>query len=575
MKKDIYILWISCFFHDSSISLMKNGEIVFAIEEEKITRVKHDHTFPENAILACLKHEGITIDDIDYIGFYEKPFIKFENFIKNYIQTWPLGYYGFIHWLKDWLQYKLHFSSILKKKTGYKGDIIYMNHHLSHAAGAFFSSGYHKSAVLTIDGVGEKSTTTWWIWEWIHLDIKENINFPHSIGLLYSTFTAYLGFEVNDWEYKMMWLAPYGKPMYTDLILKEIVELSTDGSFTINMNYFSYHLGRKMFNRKFEQLFWYTARQKNERLEQFHKDIAASIQEVVEKIVLQISSYIYNKTWIDSLCISWWVGLNCVLNYKILKLSRFKHIYVQPAPWDSWSSIWVCYYIYHCILGYKEKKHFSHIYLWSDFINDQDQNIIHLFSDQVTYEYIDNEAHLFDKIADLIYKNKVIGWYQWRTEFGPRALWNRSILWNPLEKKNWKRINLKIKFRESFRPFAPSLTQEFLSEHFDIQWSFPYMLFIAQVKNKKLFPAITHVDWTSRVQTVTKKSNERYYSLLKAFEKKSWYPILINTSFNLAWEPIVDSPKDALETFLACDMDYLVIWNYIIRKSRNNIALKI
>lgn len=564
MNKDLYILWISCFFHDSSVSLLKNGEIIFAIEEEKLSRIKHDNSFPEKAIKACLKHCNISINDIDFVGFYEKPFIKFENFLKNYIKTYPFWYYGFIRGIKEWLKYKLFFKRILYKKTWYRWEVIYIDHHISHAAWAFFSSGYEKSAILTVDWVWEESTTTWWIWEKNKIEVKEKIIFPNSIGLIYSAFTSYLWFAVNDWEYKMMGLAPYWKSIYVDIIKDKLIQKNNDWSFDLNLNYFSFQFWRKMINKKFEKLFWYKTRNKNEEITQFHKDIAASIQKVTEELLLNIVDYIYKETKLENLCISWWVGLNCVANYFLLKKSNFKNIYVQPSPWDWWSSVGVCYYIYNCIL-WKRSKKFENIYLWEEFRDEIIKLILKDYENKVSFEKIDFEK-MTKKVSKLIMENNVIWWVQWRAEFWPRALWNRSILWNPLNKENWKKINLKIKFRESFRPFAPSIIEEELWKYYDLKWQYPYMLFVAKSKNDNLFPAVTHLDWTSRVQTINEKQNLKYYLLLKEFEKVSGFPILINTSFNLSSEPIVYSPIDALNTFLNCWMDYLVLWDYFIYK---------
>ena len=565
MKKNIYVLGISCFFHDSSVALIKNWEIIFAIEEEKLSRIKHDSSFPEKSINKCLEYCKLDINDINYIWFYEKPFIKFENFIKNYIEVWPFWYYWFIKWIKEWLKYKLWFSSILKDKTWYKWNIIYLDHHLTHASWSFFSSKYNKAAILTIDWVWEESTTTWWIWDWINIEIKEKIIFPNSIGLIYSTFTSYLWFDVNDWEYKVMWLAPYGEPIYTNIILDELLNINDDWSYELDMKYFSFHLWKKMFNSNFESLFNHRFRKKTENIEKFHKDIASSIQKVIEILLLKISNYIYSKTKLDTLCISWWVWLNCVANYEILKKSKFKNIYVQPSPWDGGSSIWICYYIYHNILGNKRSINFNNIYLWEEYSDNNIENKLKRYSDKVTFIKL-SESNLIKKVSTLILDNNIIWWFQWRTEFWPRALGNRSILWNPLHKENWKKINLNIKYRESFRPFAPSITEDSLSKYYDLEWSFPYMLFIAKVRDKNLFPAVTHLDGSSRIQTVNKDQNKKYFLLLKEFEKKTGFPILINTSFNLAWKPIVNSPEDALNTFLHCDMDYLVLWDYLVNK---------
>ncbi|NDK07627.1 hypothetical protein EOM39_00095 [Candidatus Gracilibacteria bacterium] len=564
MKKDLYILGISCFFHDSSVSLLKNGEIIFAVEEEKLSRIKHDSSFPENAIKACLNYCNISISDIDYVGFYEKPFIKFENFLKNYIKTYPFGYYGFIRGIKEWLKSKLFFKRILYKKTGYRGNVIYIDHHLSHAAGAFFSSGYEKSAILTVDGVGEESTTTWGIGEKNQIEVKEKIIFPNSVGLIYSAFTSYLGFAVNDGEYKMMGLAPYGKSIYVDIIKDKLIQIKDDGSFDINMSYFSFQYGRKMINNKFEKLFGQKTRNKNEEITQFHKDIAASIQKVTEELLFSIVNYIYSETKLENLCISGGVGLNCVANYYLFKKSNFKNIYVQPSPGDGGSSVGVCYYIYSCILGEKSKA-FENIYLGEEFSYENIKLILKDYENKVSFEKIDIEK-MTKNVSKLIMENNVIGWFQGRAEFGPRALGNRSILGNPLNKENWKKINLKIKFRESFRPFAPSIIEEELGKYYDLNGQYPYMLFVSKSKNDNLFPAVTHLDGTSRVQTINEKQNLKYYLLLKEFEKVSGFPILINTSFNLSSEPIVYSPIDALNTFLNCGMDYLVLGDYFISK---------
>lgn len=564
-KENVYILWVSCFFHDSSVSLLKNWKIIFALEEEKLSQVKHDSAFPEKAINKCLEYCKLDITDITYVGFYEKPFIKFEYFIKNYIKTSPFWFYWFIKWLKEWLKYKLWFSNTLKEKIWYKWKIIYLDHHLTHSSWAFFSSWYTDAAILTVDWVWEESTITRGIWQKNKILIEEKISFPNSIWLLYSTFTAYLWFEVNDWEYKMMWLAPYWKPIYKDLIFRELIVLNENWSFELNMKYFSFIYWRKMFNKKFERLFWEKCRKYSEEINDFHKNIASSIQEVTEIIMLKLVDYIYNKTEQDNLTISWWVWLNCVANYKILKNSKFKNIYIQPSPWDWWSCIWICYYIYFNILNNKNISGFNNIYLWEDFLDNQIYEDLLKNNQFIRFEKL-TINDLLKKTANYLYKNKIIWWFQWRTEFWPRALGNRSILGNPLNIENWKKINLKIKFRESFRPFAPSIIEEDLNKYFDIEWSFPYMLFIAKTNFKDQIPAVVHLDNTSRVQTVNRLQNKRYYLLLKEFERISSHPILINTSFNLSWMPIVNSPSDAIKTFLNCEMDYLVLWDYFISK---------
>jgi len=568
-NKDIYILGLSCFYHDSAACLLKNGEIISAAQEERFTRKKQDEDFPEKAIEYCFNHAGITIDDITHIGFYEKPFIKFERLLKTYIKTWPISFVSFYKAMKVWLKQKLWIPSIIKKKLNYKGDILYINHHLSHAASSFLSSPFKESAILTVDGVGEWDTTTYGYGEDNKVNLTKRITFPHSLGLLYSAFTYYLGFKVNSAEYKVMGLAPYGEPKYVDKV-KEVIDIKEDGSYALKMKYFAYDYGLRMTNFRFHKLFGGPPRKPESKLTQREFDIAKSLQTVLEEILVKMGNHIHKETGKDYLCMAGGVALNCVANEKILANTPFKKIYVQPASGDAGGAAGVALYIYNSILNKPRKYEMDHVYLGPSYKSHHIYEL--LLKHAIPHKRV-QENELYDEIADKINNQKVIGWFQGRMEYGPRALGNRSILADARNEENWQRVNLKIKFRESFRPFAPTALAEEALNYFDIpkteklESGHPasYMLITSQGK-KKGIPAVTHKDNSARIQTVAKDVNPRYWNLINKFHEKTGTPVIINTSFNVRGEPIVCTPEDALKCFLRTQMDILVMHNFIIDK---------
>ncbi len=561
MNNDTYILGISCFYHDSAAALIKNGEVIAAAQEERFTRKKHDEDFPENAIEYCLKEAGIEKSNISHVAYYEKPFVKFERLLTTYINTWPRSYLSFLKAMKVWLKQKLWIPTIIRKELGFKGDIFYMDHHESHAASSVFASPFEKCAFLTADGVGEWSTLTYGKAANSKIEILKEIRFPHSLGLLYSAFTYYLGFKVNSGEYKVMGLAPYGEAKYCDEVRK-LIDVKDDGSFELNMKYFAYHYGLRMTNRHFNKLFGAPPRKPETKITQREFDIAKSLQVVLEDIMLKIANHIHNETGEENLCLAGGVALNCVANGKLLRESKFKKIFIQPASGDAGGALGAALFAWHSILGNKRSYQMKNVYLGPSFSNEQIEELLN--KHQVKYEKLEDQD-LYDKVADYINKQNVIGWYQGRMEYGPRALGNRSIVADARNKENWQRVNLKIKFRESFRPFAPSVIEEDLNENFDLQTSTPYMLLVAQVKKDNL-PAITHVDNSARIQSVSESENPKYHKLISKFKEKTGTGVIINTSFNVRGEPIVCTPEDALKCFLRTDMDILVMENYLVNK---------
>ncbi len=592
-----YILGISAFYHDSAAALIKNGKIISAAQEERFTRKKHDSSYPYNAVEFVLKYAKINLSEVDYIVFYEKPFLKFERLLETYVAFAPKGYEQFSKamplWLKEKLfQKKMIFDCLKKHEKNFKDEkkILFSEHHLSHAASAYYPSPFDEAIVLTADGVGEWATTTVAICKNNKVEIKKELHFPHSLGLLYSAFTYYTGFKVNSGEYKLMGLAPYGDPKYTDIILKNLIDLKDDGTFMLNQKFFNYASGLTMTNDKFNQLFRAKPRQPDtDKITQFHMDIAASIQHVTEKIMLMLTRSLRKEYDIKNLCLAGGVALNCVANGKILEEKIFDNIWIQPAAGDAGGSLGAALAYWHIDLGNKredvENDNMQGSYLGNEYSDDEIKNIF----DEIgaNYHKFDYEA-LLDKTVKNITDGKVIGWFQGRMEFGPRALGNRSIICDPRSEKMQKNLNLKVKFRESFRPFAPSIIREDVNEWFDLNVDSPYMLFVAKIKkNKKIemsseqkkkfgidllnikkseIPAVTHVDYSARVQTVTKKTNSRYYDLLCKFKEKTSCPVLVNTSFNIRGEPIVNTPEDAFKCFMGTDMDILVVGDYYLEK---------
>jgi carbamoyltransferase len=566
MSKPVYILGLSCFYHDSGAVLLKDGEVVFAAQEERYTRIKQDEDLPVNAIFKALDVAGITIEDIDAVGFYEKPMLKFfDRLLQTYFKTWPMGLMQYQKAMQDWMHKKLWTPQQIEKDLGYTGDIFYIPHHESHAASSFYCSGLEDSTIVTVDGVGEWATATIGYGKGKELNLKQEIHFPHSLGLLYSAITYYLGFKVNSAEYKVMGLAPYGEPKYMDEF-HELIDIKDDGSFKLNMKYFNYEAGLKMTGRKIEKLFGEPTRKGESDMTQFHKDVAASLQKVTEEAMLKICAHAKELYPSDNLCLAGGVALNCVANGEILRSGMFKEIFVQPASGDAGGALGVALSIWHKKYDGKRMEKIDGVYWGTEYTDDEVEAF--LKEEDIPYKKLD-ESNLIDTVSTLLEGENVIGWFQGRMEFGPRALGNRSIIADARNKENWQKVNLKIKFRESFRPFAPTILEERVSDYFDLDRESPYMLLVADVRPDKRdeVPAITHVDGSARIQTINQKQNKKYYDLIKAFEQKTNCPVIINTSFNVRGEPIVESPKDALNCFLNTYMDYLVLGNVLLKKN--------
>jgi len=585
-------LGISAYYHDSAAALLINGKLAAAAQEERFTRIKHDPAFPKNAINDCLSLANISLEDIDYIVFYDKPLIKFERLLETYLSYAPKGFISFLSAMPIWLKEKLFLKETLGRELSALSGIHkkflpalrFTEHHQSHAASAFFPSPFKRSAVLCIDGVGEWATTTVWLGEGNQLTPQWEINFPHSLGLLYSAFTYYAGFKVNSGEYKLMGLAPYGEPRYVEKIYKYLIDVKEDGSFCLNMDYFNYAIGLTMTSAKFHRLFGGSPRQPESEISKKQMDLAHSIQIVTEEIILRIAKTIKRKLAVDYLCMAGGVALNCVANGKLVKAGLFKEIWIQPAAGDAGGAVGAAYAIWYEYLQNKREANNTQdkmqgSYLGAAFSNTEIKDYL----DKEEASYTQLETHeLVEKTADLLAKGNVIGWFQGRMEFGPRALGGRSILGDPRNIEMQTTLNLKIKYRESFRPFAPSVKVEKVSEWFDLEIKSPYMLLVSEVNKdkqikspniKKLtytrskIPSVTHVDYTARVQTVHKETNLRYWQLLDAFEKKTNVPVLINTSFNVRGEPIVNTPEDAYRCFMRTEMDYLIMENIILKKT--------
>ena len=598
------ILGISAFYHDSAACILKDGKIIAAAQEERFTRKKHDPRYPHNAINFVLNYANLQLSEVNQIVFFEKPFLKFERLLETYVAFAPKGFVSFSKampvWIKDKLfQKNLLFNKLKEHDKNYKSDqnIFFSDHHLSHAASAFFPSPFDEAVVLTADGVGEWATTTVAIGKNNNLDIKKEIHFPHSLGLLYSAFTYFTGFKVNSGEYKLMGLAPYGSPIYEDKI-KQLVDIKEDGTFRLDQKYFNYATGLTMTNEKFNELFGHKPRNpQSEKITQFHMDIASSIQKVTEEIMVKLARAIRNEYNIKNLCLAGGVALNCVANGKILKEKIFDNIWIQPAAGDAGGSLGAALALWHIDQGNKRKINLKDdmqgSYLGSEYSQDHIEN--ELKSIGAHFDIL-NYEDLIIKTAEYLSNEKAIGWFQGRMEFGPRALGGRSILGDPRSEKMQKNLNLKVKYRESFRPFAPSVLREDLSKWFEINVDSPYMLLVADInsekkiemsdKQKKLFgidklnikrseiPAVTHVDYSARIQTVNKETNKRYYDLISKFKEKTGCPVIVNTSFNVRGEPIVNSPTDAFNCFMGTELDYLVIGNCILDKNKQNSNLK-
>ncbi|GIK61589.1 MAG: carbamoyltransferase [Ignavibacteriaceae bacterium] len=588
--KNIYILGISAYYHDSAACIVKDGIILAAAQEERFSRKKHDHRFPHHAIKFCLDYSGIKADELNLVAFYDKPFLKFERLLETYLTFAPIGIKSFIKAMPLWIKEKLWMKELIKKELGYEGKIIFPEHHESHAASAFFPSPFNEAAILTMDGVGEWTTSSYGIGRGSSIELWADIKFPHSLGLLYSAFTYYTGFKVNSGEYKVMGLAPYGEPKYKKLIYDHLINVKDDGSFRMNMKYFDYCAGLTMTNNKFHKLFGGLPRVPETKLTQKDMDLARSLQEVTEEIVLKMGYHVHKETGMKNLVLAGGVALNCVVNGKLLREGPFENIWIQPAAGDAGGALGAALVGWHCYLGnprVTDNKTDSQqgSYLGPEFNEDYIQSFIQSFN--LPAKKIQDDE-LIKITSKLIAEEKVVGWFDGRMEFGPRALGARSILGDARSSKMQALMNIKIKFREGFRPFAPSVLYEKVSEYFEFEKESPYMLQVADVKkNRRIkmkddeeklwgidklnvvrsdIPAITHVDYSARLQTVHKDTNPRYYKLIEQFEKDTGCAVIINTSFNVRGEPIVCTPEDAYRCFMRTNIDYLVLGNYLLAK---------
>ena len=584
------ILGISAFYHDSAACLIKDGNIIAAAQEERFTRKKHDQAFPSSAVNYSLENAGLSIGDIDIVAFYEKPFVKFERILETYMSYAPYGIGSFLKAMPLWIKQKLWIKDFINKELGYDGTIIFPEHHESHAAAAFFPSPYQEAAFLTIDGVGEWTTTSYGVGRDNSVSILADIKFPHSLGMLYSAFTYYTGFKVNSAEYKVMGLAPYGESRYKDIILDKLIDLREDGSFRLNMEYFDYPAGLRMTNDKFNSLFGGPPRKPESELTQREMDLARSVQEVTEEVVLRIARHIRKETGQKYLCLAGGVALNCVANGSLLREGIFDDIWIQPASGDAGGALGAALMAWYQYLGNGRTATGTDMqsgsYLGPEYSGDEIREFLE--ERGIPYRELGREA-LVDEVSDLIIEEKTIGWFQGRMEFGPRALGSRSIIGDARSPRMQETMNLKIKFRESFRPFAPSVLEEDAAEYFEMDHQSPYMLLVAPVKKerrkemseaeKKLFgieklniirsdiPAVTHLDYSARVQTVSSKTNPLYHELISRFKEKSGCSLIVNTSFNVRGEPIVCTHEDAYRCFMRTNMDYLVLGNFLLNKA--------
>ena len=620
----MYILGISCFYHDSAASLLKDGEIVAAAQEERFTRTKHDAAFPEHAIRYCLKQAGIGMDDVDYVAYYEKPHLKLERILTIYADNFPRSFKTFGDVFSQWMRYKFKIPAVIKSSlvalspTGGRNakwlrNIIYCEHHMSHAASAFYPSPFREAAILNIDGVGEWSTTTLCKGSTKNgvpaVDFLKEMKFPNSLGMLYSAFTYYLGFKVNSGEYKVMGLAPYGEPVYFEKIMEHLIDLKEDGSFHVNLDYFTYPYDHIMIHRRFEELFGFDRRRPESKLEKQHFDMAASIQKLTETVVIRICKHLHAITQSDSLCLSGGVALNCVANGKIMEATPFKDVWVQPAAGDAGGALGAALFVWHDMLKQprpvirdKSKDLMKGAYLGPAF--SEEEVVASLKQYDLVHDVYDDPKSLYRDAAALIANEKIIGLFNGRMEFGPRALGGRSIIGDPRSANMQKTMNLKIKFRESFRPFAPAVMREHVKEWFDLHhkegsllkdehgYDSPYMLMVAPVKEhiryeldeqakqlqgldklnhvRSVISSCTHVDYSARIQTVTEETNPCFYGILSAFNELTGCPVLINTSFNVRGEPIVCTPEDAIKCFLGTDIDCLVLGNVLLQKEKQS-----
>jgi len=591
----MHILGISAYYHDSAACLVRDGEILAAAQEERFSRKKHDHRYPAAAVEFCLKHAGITPEDVDLVAFYDKPLLKFERLLETYLDYAPSGIRSFLMAMPLWLREKLWIREQVGKQSDYKGKVLFTEHHESHAASAFFPSPFETAAVLTMDGVGEWATSSFGYGKGNELHLLSELHFPHSLGLLYSAFTYYTGFKVNSGEYKVMGLAPYGEPRYVQRILDEIIDLREDGSLRLNMKYFNYCQGLTMTGAAFDKLFDGPPRKPEAELTQREMDLARSVQEVTELAMLRMARHVHRETGEKNLCLAGGVALNCVGNGRILREGPFENVWVQPAAGDAGGALGAALSVWYQYLGNKRDVRevcgghadgMKGAYLGPIYNDREVQD--YLDSVGASYRRVDN-SELAEEVARLLADEKVVGWFQGRMEFGPRALGARSILGDPRSPRMQSQMNLKIKFRESFRPFAPSVLRERVADFFELDADSPYMLLVAPVQaglrrsmtaeEEKLFgidklnvprstmPAVTHVDYSARIQTVRREDNPLYYDLIAAFGRLTGYPVVVNTSFNVRGEPIVCTPEQAYTCFMRTEMDCLVLGNFVLDKS--------
>ncbi|RME40263.1 MAG: hypothetical protein D6788_03700 [Planctomycetota bacterium] len=562
------VLGISCYYHDAAAALVRDGQLVAAAEEERFNRKKHYSGFPQQAIRYCLREAGVTIRDVDYIGFYEKPLVKFNRILETILADWPRTYMPWITALPLWLTQRLHMGREIQKKLDTDKDVLFCRHHESHAASAFLVSPFEDAALITADGVGEWTTTAWGEGHDCDITFRKELRFPHSVGLLFSAITAYLGFRVNDAEWKVMGLAPYGKPTYVDRF-REVVDIKEDGSIRLNLRYFALtHSTTRTISRAWERLFGQPQRHPETELTDFHRDVAHSGQKIVEEIMVKMARHVHRETGLPNLCLAGGVGLNCVANWRILRESGFRDLFIQPAAGDSGGALGTAFYIYNTALKNPRTFRMEHALWGPAFTNDEIRRTLEQLG--ATYEHVADEDALLDRTARLIAEGKVVGWFQGRMEFGPRALGSRSLLADARNPKMKDIINAKVKFRESFRPFAPAVLKERAHEYFDMPKGMdaPYMLLVPRVREEKrsVIPAVTHQDGTGRVQTVTERHNGRYYRLIKRFGELTGVPVVINTSFNVRGEPIVCTPQDAYHTFVHTGIDALVMGDFLVRE---------
>jgi len=598
------ILGISAFYHDSAAALIIDGEIIAAAQEERFTRKKHDPSYPVNAINYCLSEAGLSLTQVDHIAFYDKPFLKFERLLETYVALAPKGFQSFRMAMPVWLREKLFLKDMLIKeikkidKSFDSNKLMFGEHHFSHAASAFYASPFEEAVILTLDGVGEWATTTVAIGKGHELDIIKEIHFPHSLGLLYSAFTYFIGFRVNSGEYKVMGLAPYGEPKYKDLILEKLIDLKEDGSFRLNQSYFNYTTGLTMVNQRFVDLFGEpTRRPDTDKLTQFHMDIAASVQAVTEEVVLTMTRSLAKEYNIPNLCMAGGVALNCVANSKILRDKTFKDIWIQPASGDAGGALGGALAVWHKELNkpraVNPKDAMKGSYLGPMY--EQGSIEKELLDCGAKFDSF-TEDEIIEQTSQALADGKAVGWFQGRMEFGPRSLGSRSILGDPRSEKMQKTLNLKVKYRESFRPFAPSVLREDVTDWFELDYDTPYMLLVGDVRKdrriemtkeeKSLFgidklnikrssiPAVTHVDYSARIQTVHKQTNSKYHALISKFKEKTGCSVLVNTSFNVRGEPIVCSPKDAFKCFMGTELDLLVVGNCLLRKEKQKKSIQ-